>query len=172
MRISLISIPALAILLMTSPIGWAQEGEAPVASPAQPEAVDGQPAQPADQPAGDQPPADGQQEQPGQRGRGQDGFLQSGWFLVVLVGLFVLMWVFSSRSRKKQAKARQEMLASLSKGDKVTTIGGLVGTVMDVRDDEVTVKVDEGNNVKVRVARWAVRGIGEEAKTQGPEERR
>ena len=58
------------------------------------------------------------------------------------------------------------MLAALKKGDKVTSIGGIVGTIMDVREDEVVVKVDENNNVRMRFARWAVRGTGDDAKKE------
>jgi len=58
------------------------------------------------------------------------------------------------------------MLAALKKGDKVTSIGGIVGTIMDVREDEVVVKVDEGNNIRMRFARWAIRGIGEKGKDE------
>jgi preprotein translocase subunit YajC len=60
------------------------------------------------------------------------------------------------------------MLSSLRKGDKITTIGGVVGTVMEVRDDEITVKVDESGNVRMKFARWAIRGVGDLAKVESP----
>ncbi|MFA6133591.1 MAG: preprotein translocase subunit YajC [Phycisphaerae bacterium] len=91
--------------------------------------------------------------------------------LFVLMGMLVILFVWSSRSRKKQEQKRQQMLSSLKKGDKVTSIGGIVGTIIEVRDDEVLVKVDETNNVRMRFARWAIRGTGEEAKTQAPEQK-
>ena len=91
-------------------------------------------------------------------------------FLLLILGAFVLMILWSSRSRRKQEAKRKEMLASLKKGDKLTTIGGIVGTAIEVRDDEVVVKVDETNNVRMRFARWAVRGVGESAKTDAPAE--
>ena len=76
---------------------------------------------------------------------------------------------WSSRGRRKQETKRKEMLASLKKGDKVTSIGGIVGTIIEVRDDEVVAKIDD--NVRVRFARWAIRGTGEEAKTTTPEQK-
>jgi preprotein translocase subunit YajC len=96
----------------------------------------------------------------------------SSGILLLMVGVMAVMWFFSSRSRRKQEAKRREMLSSLKKGDKVTSIGGIVGTVMEVREDEVMVKVDESNNTRMKFARWAIRGVGEEAKTEGPEDKK
>ena len=63
------------------------------------------------------------------------------------------------------------MLNELKKGDKITTIGGIVGTVIEVRDDEVTVKVDETNNIRMKFARWAIRGVGATAKSEKGDEK-
>lgn len=48
------------------------------------------------------------------------------------------------------------MVQTLSKNDKVRTIGGIIGTVVDVKGDEVTLKVDESNNTKIKVASSAI----------------
>ena len=93
------------------------------------------------------------------------------FFIVIIVGFFLLYW-WSSRGRRKQEQKRKDMLANLKKGDKVTSIGGIIGTVIEVREDEVTVKVDETNNTRMKFARWAIRGVGEDAKTQAPEEKK
>jgi preprotein translocase subunit YajC len=94
------------------------------------------------------------------------------WFYVILLGGFVLLYVWMGRSRRKQAARRKEMLAALKKGDKIVSIGGIVGTVIEARPEEVTVKVDETNNVRMKFARWAIRGVGEEAKSEKPEDRK
>lgn len=94
------------------------------------------------------------------------------WFWVVLLGGFFLLYWWSNRSRRKQEQKRKEMLTSLKKGDKVTTIGGIVGSVVEIREDEVTLKVDETNNVRMKFARWGIRGVGEDSKTQGPEDKK
>ena len=88
--------------------------------------------------------------------------------MVIMLAGFFLLYIWMGRSRRKQQRQRQEMLASLKKGDKITSIGGIVGTVIEVRDDEVTVKVDETGNVRMRFARWAVRGVGDAAKAEDP----
>lgn len=90
----------------------------------------------------------------------------------LLLGLLLVFFLWSSKSKKKQEQKHQQMLAGLKKGDKVTSIGGIVGTIIEVRDDEVVVKVDETNNVRMRFARWAIRGVGEEARKQGLDEKK
>jgi len=105
-------------------------------------------------------------------GNDRSGGILGNPMLLVMLGALVLMFVFSSRGRKKREAKRRDMLASLSKGDKITTIGGIVGTVIEVREDEITVKVDETNNVRMRFARWAIRGVGEDAKTHEPDQKR
>ncbi len=92
------------------------------------------------------------------------GLFDGNWPLFIMIGLVVLMLVWSSRSRKKQEAKRRQVLDSLKKGDKIVTIGGIIGTVLEVREGEVTVKTDESNNVKMKFARWAIRDIGDSAK--------
>lgn len=89
----------------------------------------------------------------------------------IMIGVFVLMYIWMGRGRKKREAKRKSMLAALKKGDKVTSIGGVVGIVVEVRDDEVILKVDENNNIRMRFARWAIRGVGDQAKTEAPEDK-
>ncbi|MBT3201086.1 MAG: preprotein translocase subunit YajC [Phycisphaerales bacterium] len=88
------------------------------------------------------------------------------------MGAMVLMFIIMGRPKRKAEKKRKEMLSQLKKGDKVTTIGGIMGTVLEVRDDEVTIKIDEGSNTRMRFARWAVRGVGVDAKTDEPDDKK
>jgi preprotein translocase subunit YajC len=102
---------------------------------------------------------DGQQAPPEDTGP-----LGGPWFFVIMIGGFILLyWIMGSGRRKQQAKHR-EMLANLAKGDKVITIGGVVGTAVEVREDEITVKVDDGTRMKF--ARWAIRSAGEEVQAE------
>ena len=91
-------------------------------------------------------------------------------FPLLMIGGFILLYLWMGRGRKRQKKKREEMLESLKKGDKITTIGGIVGTVIEVRDDEVTVKVDENNNVRMKFARWSVRGVGDASRAENPDQ--
>lgn len=70
--------------------------------------------------------------------------------------LFVLMYMFLFRGPKKKQQEHQRMVQSLKKNDRVRTIGGILGTVIDVRDEEIILKVDESNNTKLHVSRGAI----------------
>jgi len=77
------------------------------------------------------------------------------WILPLL-----LLWIFIlGRGGSKQRKKQAEMLSSLSKGSKVITVGGIKGSVVEVRDDEVLVKVDESANTRLRFTRDAIRTV-------------
>lgn len=78
-------------------------------------------------------------------------------FLMMVVMVFLLF--FSSRSKKKEQAKTQSMLDNLKKGDRIQTIGGILGTVVEARADEVLVKVDENNNTKVRFSRKAIHRV-------------
>jgi preprotein translocase subunit YajC len=93
---------------------------------------------------------------------GQPGFLQ--W--VPIIGVVVIMWLFLSRSKKTQDRKRDELLKSLKKGDRVQTIGGIIGNVVEVRDGEVLLKVDETSNTKIRFARSAIHRVLDEEKSE------
>jgi len=48
------------------------------------------------------------------------------------------------------------MIQSLERNDRVQTIGGIIGTVVDIKGDEVTLKIDESNNTKIKIAPSAI----------------
>ncbi len=73
-----------------------------------------------------------------------------------LILIFVVMYMFLFRGPKKKQQQHQKMFQSLRRNDKVRTIGGILGTVIDVKDDEITLKVDESNNTKIRVTPSAI----------------
>ncbi|KGE18264.1 preprotein translocase subunit YajC [Paenibacillus wynnii] len=72
---------------------------------------------------------------------------QSGSSILTLVGPFVLMFVvfyfLLIRPQQKKTKARNGMLKALKKGDKVVTIGGLHGNIMEISDDIVVLRVND-----------------------------
>ena len=79
----------------------------------------------------------------------------SGWSMWIMLGLiFVVMWFFMIRPQRKQQKELQNFRNSLQKGDKVVTIGGIYGTVCEIKDNSVLIEVD--NNVKIRVSKQAL----------------
>ena len=78
----------------------------------------------------------------------------SMWIMLILI--FVVMWLFMIRPQRKQQKELQKFRDSLKKGDKVVTIGGIYGTVVELKDKSVLIEVDK--DVKIRVDRNALQG--------------
>ncbi len=76
----------------------------------------------------------------------------SMWIMLALI--FVVMWFFMIRPQRKQQKELQNFRDSLKKGDKVVTIGGIYGTVTEIKEGSVLIEVD--NNVKIRVSKQAL----------------
>lgn len=74
------------------------------------------------------------------------------WIMLGLI--FVVMYFFMIRPQKKQQKEIQKFRDSLAKGDKVVTIGGIFGTVVEVKEDSVLIEIDNG--VKIRVSKQAL----------------
>ena len=78
-----------------------------------------------------------------------------GWSMWIMLALiFVVMWFFMIRPQRKQQKELQNFRDSLKKGDKVVTIGGIYGTVCEIKENNVLIEVD--NNVKIRVSKNAL----------------
>ena len=79
---------------------------------------------------------------------------------LILFGLLALVFYFMLiRPQSKEKKHRAAMLAALKKNDRVVTIGGIVGTVLQVKEDEVTLKVDESSNTKITFLRSAIQTV-------------
>lgn len=67
--------------------------------------------------------------------------------------IFVLLYFMILRPQRKEQQSRGDMLTNLKKNDRVITVGGIYGVVTNVRHDgdEVTIKVDESTNAKLRL---------------------
>jgi preprotein translocase subunit YajC len=76
--------------------------------------------------------------------------------LIMFGLLFLVMYLFLFRGPRKKQQQHQKMVKSLKKNDKVRTIGGIIGTVVDIKDNEITLKVDESNNTKIKVIPSAI----------------
>ena len=72
--------------------------------------------------------------------------------MVLLVGVFYFMMVRPENKRKKEA---EQMRSSLKNGDKITTIGGIVGTVVDVKGDTFVIETS-ADQVRIEFAKWAL----------------
>lgn len=81
----------------------------------------------------------------------------SGMFpLFMITILFVFMIFMSMMTGRKERKRRVEMISALSTNDRVRMLGGIIGTIAEIKDDEVVVRVDESTNTRIRFAKSAV----------------
>ena len=83
------------------------------------------------------------------------------WFIwVILAVVFVGMILMTVIPQRKQKKKMQEMMSSLSVGDKIMTIGGFVGTIVEINNDNDRFTINVGSDdapVNVVIVRNAVR---------------
>jgi preprotein translocase subunit YajC len=70
-------------------------------------------------------------------------------FLPMIV-LMVIFYFLLIRPQQKRQKQHKEMLTSIAKGDEVVTMGGLLGKVVDLNDNFMTLEIAKGTNVKVQ----------------------
>src|SRR5690348_12364139 len=84
-------------------------------------------------------------------------FISSPIFPLML-GLLIL-YFFMMRGNKGKDKKRQEMLKQLKRNDEVQTIGGVIGKVVEAREDRVLVKVDETTQTKIWFSRSAIHRV-------------
>jgi len=90
--------------------------------------------------------------------------------LFVLIGVF--MWLAIIKPQKAKEQEEKSILDKLKKNDHVVTKGGLHGVVMNVKDDEVVLRIDEQQNVKVRFQKNAIAAIlGEDDKAKTEEKK-
>lgn len=75
-------------------------------------------------------------------------------FLLMIVLIFVVMWLFMIRPQQKKQKEIEKFRQGLKKGDKVVTIGGIYGIVVEVKDNTLFLEIDQ--NVKIKVDKASV----------------
>lgn len=82
----------------------------------------------------------------GQAGQAGGGGLT---MLLMLALIFVVMWLFMIRPQQKRQKELNAFRDSLKKGDKVVTVGGIYGTIVEVNDNKVMLEIDKDVKIKV-----------------------
>lgn len=95
---------------------------------------------------------------------GQAGGGAGFWVMIIL--MFVVMWFFMIRPQRKQQKELEAFRNALKKGDKVVTAGGIYGTVLEIQEKTVLVKVD--GDVKLRVDKNSIQKDFSESASQAP----
>ena len=72
--------------------------------------------------------------------------------LLVMVAIFYFMLIRPENKRKKEA---EQMRSSIKKGDKITTIGGIIGTVVDLKENSIVIETS-ADQVRLELAKWSV----------------
>ena len=84
--------------------------------------------------------------------------------IIMIVLLFAVFYFFLIRPENKKKKQLQQMRSARQVGDQITTIGGMVGKVVSIKDDMITFETGE-DRVRIQIMRWAISANGVE--TQG-----
>ena len=81
------------------------------------------------------------------------------FMIVAMIAVFYFMLIRPENKRKKEA---EQLRSNLKNGDSITTIGGITGTVVDVKEDRFVIETG-ADRVRVEFTKWAVSSKGTEA---------
>ena len=100
---------------------------------------------------------------------GTDGAAAGGGLsmIIMMVALIAVFYFFMIRPENKRKKKAQEMRDNLSVGDTITTIGGIVGKIVNVKDNAIVIETSE-DRVRVQLTKWAVSSVGKQ--TEEPQQ--
>lgn len=85
-------------------------------------------------------------------------------FSFPMMVVVVVVWIYFLKSKRGGDKELANRLKDLKRGDRIQTIGGILGTVVEARESDVVVKVDESNNTKIKFTRKAIASIIDDEK--------
>ena len=78
--------------------------------------------------------------------------------LIMIVAMLAIFYFFMYRPQKKQDKEQNDMRNNLKVGDEITTIGGIIGKIVSIKDETVLIETSNERN-KIRILRTAVRNV-------------
>ncbi len=76
--------------------------------------------------------------------------------MLLFVGVFFFM---THRTQKRERQKKEDLLNNLAKNDRVMTIGGVIGTIVAVKDNQITLKVDENTNTRMTFIRRSIQQV-------------
>ena len=135
-------------------ISLAQDGAAPPTQGVTPGGPGG--------PGGPAPGGTTQSGAPQGSGAPTSGFGGNSTFFLILVFLGVIL-LMSVLGQRRERKRREAILSAVKKHDRVQTVGGVIGSVVEVKQHTVVLKVDESSNTRITFARSAIQQVLEEA---------
>jgi len=75
--------------------------------------------------------------------------------LIMMVLMFAIFYFMLIRPENKRKKEAEQMRSSVKTGDKITTIGGIIGTVVSVKDDKFVMETG-ADQVRIELAKWSI----------------
>jgi len=99
------------------------------------------------------------------------GGIQQYFSFILLGGMLVLMYFLMIRPQKKKEKEAKEMRDSLKPGDKIVTIGGIMGRVCAVKDDSVTIETG-ADKVRIKFLKSAIANVERSKAVEGKTEKK
>ena len=95
--------------------------------------------------------------------------------IVVYAAIFAALYFFLIRPNSKKKKEEAQMRNSLEIGDEITTIGGMIGRVVAIKDDEDAIIIETGSDrVKMKFKKWCISTVDtvkEKPETSQPEKK-
>lgn len=79
--------------------------------------------------------------------------------LALMVAMVVFMLLSARSQRRRERTEREQLYSRLNKNERVLTIGGVIGTIVSVKDNEVVLKVDESTNTRMTFVKSAIQRI-------------
>ena len=99
---------------------------------------------------------------------GADGTAAAGGgmsMIIMMVVLIAVFYFFMIRPENKRKKKAQEMRDNLSVGDTITTIGGIIGKIVAVRDNTIVIETSD-DRVRMQLTKWAVSSVGKQTEEE------
>ena len=84
----------------------------------------------------------------------------SWWIILVYIGLFAVLYFLLIRPNSKKKKKEQEMRNNIAIGDEITTIGGIQGRIIALKEDEDAFVIETGpDRTKMKFEKWAISSV-------------
>ncbi len=84
---------------------------------------------------------------------------------LALFGVVIALIISSVLGGRREKKKFAEMMSSMKRNDQVRTVGGIIGSVVEVKPDVVVLKIDENSNTKITVVRSKIEAVIKESTT-------
>ena len=85
--------------------------------------------------------------------------------IIMIVVMIAIFYFFLIRPENKKKKAAEEMRSSLSVGDQITTIGGMIGRIVMVKSESIVFETSE-DRVRIEIAKWAISSKGKQTEEE------